>query len=164
MDELFVDEKKEEANRVKELGQQRFGEKRDREERLESTAAGVDRALLDMGKFIGSYTEKITPRFFKRYQNAKIFDLSIKEAVLSVDEQNVKIKKTIYKELHQHQVHKQMEADDRAKRLAEIQLRDEIYKPIVAAQQAKEEQAQRADYQRRREIQLHSVQARIDKE
>lgn len=162
--DLFVDQKKEEAERSKELEQQRFGEKRDREERLESTAAGVDKVLMDMGKFIGKYTDQITPGFFKRYQNAKIYDLSIKEAVLSVDDQNLKIKKTIYKEFQHHKVHQQIEADERAQRLAEIKLRDEVYKPIIAAQLAKEEQAQRADYQRRREIQLQSVQARIDKE
>ena len=53
---------------------------RDRLERFE--AAGVqdlDRALDNIGKAISKYTDRVTPGFLKRWQNAKVFDLTMRE-------------------------------------------------------------------------------------
>lgn len=53
---------------------------RDRTERFE--AAGlheIDRALENVGKTISKYTDRITPGFLKRWQNAKVFDLTMRE-------------------------------------------------------------------------------------
>ena len=64
----------------KKKGDPDFHAVRDRADRFDAAALGeVDRVLEDMGKKISEYTDRVTPGFMKRWKNAKIFDLTLRE-------------------------------------------------------------------------------------
>ena len=81
-----------------------------------------------------------------------------------VQELNNAVKVTMIKELQKFERDQVNLKAAREQRLAEVALRDEVYRPVYDAAKAKVEEDNRLDYTRRRELQLKEVQDKIDTE
>ena len=79
-----------------------------------------------------------------------------------VEDLNKAVKVTMIKELQKFERDQVNLQAAREQRMAEVAIRDEVYRPIIDAQKAKEDEDNRLDYTRRRELQLKEVQDKID--
>ena len=86
MDYFFDPDGTKAADRArKEAEQQRFGGKRDREDRLddeENENGSAVSFLHQLDQNITQFTKQITPSFVKRYRTAKVYDVASKTAEL----------------------------------------------------------------------------------